>query len=226
LNANCGGRGRAHAVAVSIARWRWSWPCVWRAWGQTTTWPRSATASLHRQCGGGSRGAPLFVDIQPHTTAWTRTRSPAPSPAHACHLCVHQIGFSCDLPAILAIARSRGLPVIEDAACAIGSEIVSTATGSASASPRSAGLLLISSAQADHHGTADDHDVRLCAGRAPAFVAPARHVTNMDPQRVHHLPRWEAASKARRLPRDYPARLAMRAPRDVGELLRAGFNFA
>jgi len=38
-------------------------------------------------------------------------------------LCVHQIGFSCDLPAILAIAQSRGLPVIEDAACAIGSEI-------------------------------------------------------------------------------------------------------
>src|SRR5208283_3842911 len=38
-------------------------------------------------------------------------------------LCVHQIGFPCDLPAILAIAQSRGLPVIEDAACAIGSEI-------------------------------------------------------------------------------------------------------
>ena len=36
---------------------------------------------------------------------------------------VHQMGLPCDLPAILAIATRHGLPVIEDAACAIGSEI-------------------------------------------------------------------------------------------------------
>ena len=36
---------------------------------------------------------------------------------------VHQMGLPCDLPAILPIAERHGLPVVEDAACAIGSEI-------------------------------------------------------------------------------------------------------
>ncbi len=38
-------------------------------------------------------------------------------------LCVHQIGMPCDLAALVAIGRRRGIPVIEDAACAIGSEV-------------------------------------------------------------------------------------------------------
>jgi dTDP-4-amino-4,6-dideoxygalactose transaminase len=67
---------------------------------------------------------PIFVDVQPHTYSMdpdvlARTITPRTRAI----LCVHQIGFPCDLPAILAIAQSRGLPVIEDAACAIGSEI-------------------------------------------------------------------------------------------------------
>jgi dTDP-4-amino-4,6-dideoxygalactose transaminase len=36
---------------------------------------------------------------------------------------VHQIGMPCDLARIVPIARKHGLPLIEDAACAIGSEI-------------------------------------------------------------------------------------------------------
>ena len=36
---------------------------------------------------------------------------------------VHQMGMPCDLSAILGIAREFGLPVVEDAACAAGSEI-------------------------------------------------------------------------------------------------------
>jgi dTDP-4-amino-4,6-dideoxygalactose transaminase len=36
---------------------------------------------------------------------------------------VHQMGMPCDLPAILDIANKHGLPVVEDAACAIGTEI-------------------------------------------------------------------------------------------------------
>ena len=39
-------------------------------------------------------------------------------------LCVHQLGFPCDLGPILAIAARHGLPLIEDAACALGSEVV------------------------------------------------------------------------------------------------------
>jgi len=37
-------------------------------------------------------------------------------------LVVHQVGMPCDLERILEIARARGLPVVEDAACAAGSE--------------------------------------------------------------------------------------------------------
>jgi dTDP-4-amino-4,6-dideoxygalactose transaminase len=36
---------------------------------------------------------------------------------------VHQVGLPCDMPAILRVAERHGLPVVEDAACAIGSEI-------------------------------------------------------------------------------------------------------
>src|SRR4029077_7749671 len=39
-------------------------------------------------------------------------------------LVVHQLGMPCDLVAITAIARAMGVPVIEDAACAAGSEIL------------------------------------------------------------------------------------------------------
>lgn len=36
---------------------------------------------------------------------------------------VHQIGFPCEIDRIVTLARQYGLPVVEDAACAIGSEI-------------------------------------------------------------------------------------------------------
>ena len=36
---------------------------------------------------------------------------------------VHQLGMPCELEAIVDMAHRRGLPVIEDAACAAGSEI-------------------------------------------------------------------------------------------------------
>jgi dTDP-4-amino-4,6-dideoxygalactose transaminase len=39
-------------------------------------------------------------------------------------LCVDQIGMPCDLGSIMQIARRHSLPVVEDAACAIGSEIL------------------------------------------------------------------------------------------------------
>jgi len=36
---------------------------------------------------------------------------------------VHQMGFPCDINKILSISKEFGLPVVEDAACAIGSEV-------------------------------------------------------------------------------------------------------
>ncbi len=80
-----------------------------------------ATANSIRYCGA----TPVFVDIRPGTfnmdpdlvaaAITDRTRA---------ILCVHQLGMPCDLTAIIPIGREHGLPVIEDAACAIGSEIL------------------------------------------------------------------------------------------------------
>lgn len=79
-----------------------------------------ATANSIRYCGA----TPVFVDVDPATfnidpalmeaAITERTRA---------ILCVHQIGMPCDMPRIVEIGRRRGIPVIEDAACAIGSEI-------------------------------------------------------------------------------------------------------
>lgn len=80
-----------------------------------------ATANSVRYCGA----VPVFVDIEPQTfnmnpvlieeAITDRTRA---------ILIVHQIGMPCDLKAIAAIARQHSLPLVEDAACAIGSEIL------------------------------------------------------------------------------------------------------
>ncbi|WP_417808184.1 DegT/DnrJ/EryC1/StrS family aminotransferase [Thioclava sp.] len=79
-----------------------------------------ATGNAIRQCGA----MPVFVDIEtggynidPEAVAQAIT------PRTKAIMCVHQIGMPCDLTALLAIARAHDLPLIEDAACAIGSEI-------------------------------------------------------------------------------------------------------
>ena len=67
---------------------------------------------------------PVFADIDPRTLnifpadveALVNERTKA-------ILCVHQLGMPCDMRAIMKIAAQHGLPVIEDAACALGSEI-------------------------------------------------------------------------------------------------------
>lgn len=79
-----------------------------------------ATANAIRHCGA----TPVFVDIErdgfnidPDRIASAITRRTKAI------LCVHQLGMPCNLMAIMAIARRYGIKVIEDAACAIGSEI-------------------------------------------------------------------------------------------------------
>jgi perosamine synthetase len=79
-----------------------------------------ATANVIRYCGA----TPVFVDVRPDTynidpalvaaAITSRTRA---------ILCVHQLGMPCDLAALVQLARARGLLLIEDAACAIGSEV-------------------------------------------------------------------------------------------------------
>jgi dTDP-4-amino-4,6-dideoxygalactose transaminase len=80
-----------------------------------------ATANAIGYCGA----RPVFVDIAPdgfnidpalaEAAVTARTRA---------ILAVHQLGMPCDLAALAAIARRREIPLIEDAACAIGSEVL------------------------------------------------------------------------------------------------------
>jgi perosamine synthetase len=79
-----------------------------------------ATANSIRYCGA----TPVFVDIEPDTFNLDPTLiARAITPRTRAILCVHQIGMPCNLEAILSLARQHQVPVIEDAACAIGSEV-------------------------------------------------------------------------------------------------------
>jgi dTDP-4-amino-4,6-dideoxygalactose transaminase len=80
-----------------------------------------ASANAIRYCGA----IPVFVDVCPETynidpdliedAITERTRA---------ILVVHQLGMPCDLEIIATIANRRGLPLIEDAACAAGSSVL------------------------------------------------------------------------------------------------------
>ncbi len=79
-----------------------------------------ATANAVRYVGA----TPVFVDVELETG----NLDPDLLEAAITHrtraiLTVHQLGMPCDLGRILALAEKHHLPVVEDAACAIGSEI-------------------------------------------------------------------------------------------------------
>jgi dTDP-4-amino-4,6-dideoxygalactose transaminase len=79
-----------------------------------------ATANSVRYCGA----TPVFADIDPRTFNIEPARlARAITPRTRAILCVHQMGMPCDLRGVLDVAARHGLPVVEDAACAIGSEI-------------------------------------------------------------------------------------------------------
>ncbi len=80
-----------------------------------------ATANAIRYCGA----VPVFVDIEAdgfnidpeliEAAITSRTKA---------IICVHQLGMPCDLRRVVDVAAVHGIPVIEDAACATGSEIL------------------------------------------------------------------------------------------------------
>jgi len=86
-----------------------------------------ATANAVVHCGA----TPVFVDIDPSTynidpeavesAITSRTRAIMP---------VHQVGQAADLDAIYSIAEKHGIPVVEDAACAIGTRYKDRPVGS------------------------------------------------------------------------------------------------
>jgi dTDP-4-amino-4,6-dideoxygalactose transaminase len=79
-----------------------------------------ATSNAIRYCGA----TPVFVDIQRETYNIDPSLIEAAiGPRTKAILAVHQLGMPCDLAAIVEIGKRRSIPVVEDAACAVGSEI-------------------------------------------------------------------------------------------------------
>jgi perosamine synthetase len=93
-----------------------------------TTYSWVATANVIELCGA----TPVFVDIQPDTfnmdperLAETLKRlmsNPETARRVKAVLPVHTFGQMADMPAIMDLAGQYGLPVIEDAACALGAK--------------------------------------------------------------------------------------------------------
>ena len=80
-----------------------------------------ATANSIRYCGA----EPVFIDVDPASHNMDPALIEAAiTPKTKAVMLVHQMGLPADLSAIVAVARKRGLKVIEDAACAAGSEIL------------------------------------------------------------------------------------------------------
>lgn len=90
--------------------------------GEVITVSHSFIAGPNAICQTGA--SPVFVDIESdgynidpaliECAITSRTQA---------ILVVHQMGMPCDVAAIVRIARANNLPVIEDAACAIGSQV-------------------------------------------------------------------------------------------------------
>jgi perosamine synthetase len=79
-----------------------------------------ATANCIRYCGA----TPVFVDIDPDTYNIDPDRAAeAITPRTRAIIAVHQMGMPCDLAALARIADRHGIVLIEDAACAAGSEV-------------------------------------------------------------------------------------------------------
>lgn len=73
---------------------------------------------------------PVFVDIEPEGLGMDPAAAAAAlSPRTRALLCVHQLGFACEMGGLLQLAARAGIPLVEDAACALGSEVLSP-TGS------------------------------------------------------------------------------------------------
>jgi len=79
-----------------------------------------ASANVIRYCGA----TPVFIDIE--ATGYnvdTRLLAEAITEKTKAIIAVHQLGMPCDLASILAVAAQHNIAVVEDAACALGSQL-------------------------------------------------------------------------------------------------------
>jgi dTDP-4-amino-4,6-dideoxygalactose transaminase len=80
-----------------------------------------ATANAVRYCDA----VPVFVDIESDGfNIDPKLIEAAITPRTRAILCVHQLGMPCDLRSIVDIGKRQAISVVEDAACATGSEIL------------------------------------------------------------------------------------------------------
>jgi len=80
-----------------------------------------ATANAVLYCGA----EPVFVDIEPATfNIDAELIAAAITPRTKAIMVVHQIGLPANMAVIMQVARAHGIKVVEDAACAIGSELM------------------------------------------------------------------------------------------------------
>jgi dTDP-4-amino-4,6-dideoxygalactose transaminase len=80
----------------------------------------SFIATTNAPCYVGAR--PVFADVDPETQNLTaETVERALGPATRAVIVVHQAGMPADVGAIAAVCEPRGVAIVEDAACAIGS---------------------------------------------------------------------------------------------------------
>jgi perosamine synthetase len=85
-----------------------------------------ASANVVEQCGAKT----VFVDIDSSTfNLDPAALEAALSPRTRAIMVVHLFGLVADMAPIMAIARDRGIPVIEDAACAVGSRLLGRHAG-------------------------------------------------------------------------------------------------
>lgn len=113
--------------AVAVSNCTVAMQLALQALGVTTgddvlTVSHSFVATANAVVAVGAR--PVFVDVRRPTLGMDpdALRDSFTSRTKAV-LCVHQIGLPCDLHDIIQIADAHGVPVIEDAACAVGTDI-------------------------------------------------------------------------------------------------------
>ena len=186
-----------------------------------------ATANSIRHCGA----IPVFVDVQPSTyNLDPGLVERALGPRTKAILCVHQLGMPCDLEAILSLGRRRGLRVLEDAACALGSEILWGKAWEAIGKPHGdVACFSFSSAKGDHHrrGGHGRHGKRGmgCPGACseePGCERAVRGQARSQPGRFRVLPRARVQPPHDRPPGGRRARAVEAAPRHSRETTSPG----
>lgn len=117
--------GAKHAVAVSNATVALELALRGvgvKAGDDVVTVSHSFVATANSIVAVGAR--PVFVDVRADDYGMDPALiERAITPKTKAILCVHQLGIPCRLLEIVAIGKARGIPVVEDAACAIGSSI-------------------------------------------------------------------------------------------------------